>query len=60
MIIFQEATEFGIDLPMPSTITVEQKHVFAQLFLDYRKTLVDHIQKVRYFIISHIFIMDDW
>lgn len=41
----QEAAELNMELPSPSVLPVEQKKVFAQLFLDYRKTLVEHVQK---------------
>lgn len=42
--------KLSIELPSPTVLPVEQKRIFAQLFLDYRKTLVEHVQKVLWFL----------
>uniref|UniRef100_A0A914ZPX4 MIF4G domain-containing protein n=2 Tax=Parascaris univalens TaxID=6257 RepID=A0A914ZPX4_PARUN len=43
--IKQEADEAGIELKAVDVFLREQKRVFAQLLLDYRKTLIDHVNK---------------
>lgn len=43
--IQKEAEECSIELTIPSILPSEQKKIFAGLLLDYRKSLVDHINK---------------
>lgn len=43
----QEADEAGMELKAVDVFLPEQKRIFAQLLLDYRKTLIDHVNKVR-------------
>lgn len=43
--IQKEASAQNIAIPSPAVIPTEQKAVFAHLLLEYRKTLVEHIDK---------------
>uniref|UniRef100_A0A0N5AUM2 MIF4G domain-containing protein n=1 Tax=Syphacia muris TaxID=451379 RepID=A0A0N5AUM2_9BILA len=45
MSIQQEASKLNIQLFYPTVIPAEQKKVFAQLFLDYQKTMMDHLRR---------------
>ncbi|VDN16986.1 unnamed protein product [Gongylonema pulchrum] len=41
----QDATALGTELPCSPVLTSEHKKTFAQLFLDYRASLIEHIRK---------------
>ncbi|MFH4978892.1 hypothetical protein AB6A40_005601 [Gnathostoma spinigerum] len=41
----KEAEEKGLSLPVSNVTTPEQKNAFAHLMLEYRKSLIDHVNK---------------